>query len=413
MLLCSDDKTFKHNIFKHKILCGGDGELNKKYKRMISAVMAIGVIMCISSTNVYADITSDKAKIQQVQTQRNDLENKVELMNKQHQTIMSKITSNEKNITITQNNIKQAKINIVKSEANIKAEQVIFDKRMRVMYMNGTSSYIEVILGSNGINDFISRVDNIKRIVTFDQNVINNLKTKQAAINLKKEALDNANAKLLSLRADNKKDLATLVKQKSDQEVLASKLDALEKQYGAQLVIDEAIVVRQAIAARKAAEEKQALINSQIADKKRKESAKQVINTPAVSRSNTAQTSTSSDLDLLARLITAEAGGESYNAQVAVGAVVLNRVKSSSFPNSISEVINQKTYGHYEFTPVLNGNINRPAFPSAVRAASEALSGNDPTNNALFFYSGAKPEGLTLPQPVAIIIDNLTFINMM
>ena len=118
-------------------------------------------------------------------------------------------------------------------------------------------------------------------------------------------------------------------------------------------------------------------------------------------------------MDLLARLITAEAGGESYNAQVAVGAVVVNRVKSSSFPNSISDVINQKTNGNYEFTPVLNGNINRPAQASAVKAASEALSGNDPTNNALFFYSGGTPEGLTLPQPVSIIIGNLTFIYLL
>ena len=192
-------------------------------------------------------LTSDKAKIQQVQTQRNDLENKVEIMNHQRETIMSKISSNEKNITITQKYIKQTKINIAKAEDNIKAEQIIFDKRMRVMYMNGTSSYIEIILGSDGINDFISRVENIKRIVTFDQNVINNLKTKQAAINLKKVALDTGNTKLLSLRADNKKDLATLTKQKSDQDVLASKLNAQEKQYGAQLVIAQATELRQAI----------------------------------------------------------------------------------------------------------------------------------------------------------------------
>jgi len=52
--------------------------------------MALGVIMSVSSTSVYADPASDKAKIQQVQTQRNDLENKVELLNNQRETIMSK-----------------------------------------------------------------------------------------------------------------------------------------------------------------------------------------------------------------------------------------------------------------------------------------------------------------------------------
>ncbi|MCB2308197.1 cell wall hydrolase [Clostridium estertheticum] len=122
---------------------------------------------------------------------------------------------------------------------------------------------------------------------------------------------------------------------------------------------------------------------------------------------------TESDLNLLSRLITAEAQGESYSAQVAVGAVVVNRVKSGYFPNSISAVINERTKGGYQFTPVLNGNINRPAQASALKAASEALSGADPTNNALFFYDGSVPKGLTAPQPISIVIGNLTFVYLL
>lgn len=122
---------------------------------------------------------------------------------------------------------------------------------------------------------------------------------------------------------------------------------------------------------------------------------------------------TAGDLDLLSRLITAEAQDQSYNAQVAVGAVVVNRVKSSSFPNSISDVINQRTNGCYEFTTVLNGSINKPAQSNAVKAAYAALNGNDPTNNALFFYDGIAPKVLTLPQPVSITIDNLTFVYLL
>ena len=400
--------------------------------------MAIGVTMSVSFTSVYADSASDKAKIQQVQTQRNDLENKVEMMNNHIETIMSKTNSNENNIILTQKHIKQTKINIEKSEANIKQAQIIFDKRMRVMYMNGSSSYINIMLDSNGIDDFISRLENIKKIVNFDQKVINDLKTKEVAINLRKVELDIGNKKLLSLRIANKKNLADLTKQKSDQKVLVSKLDAQEKQYGAQLVIDEAtakrqaildrqaIVDRQATLARQTVASKQLLVNSKKVNNKQNESQKQVIKTtestkttrsttvqvrPIVSK-NAAIQYTASDLNLLARLITAEAGGESHSAQVAVGAVVVNRVKSSSFPNTISAVINQKTRGNYEFTPVLNGNINRTPQANAVKAANEALSGNDPTSNALFFYSGNVPTGLTSPQPFSIKIDNMTFINM-
>ena len=410
-------------------------------KKLFSAIMAIGVTMSVSFTSVYADSVSDKAKIQQVQTQRNDLENKVEMMNNHIETIMSKTNSNEKNITLTQKNINKAKIDIKKSEANIKQAQVIFDKRMKVMYMNGSSSYINIMLDSNGMDDFISRLENIKKIVNFDQKVINDLKIKETAINLKKEELDVGNKNLLSLRVDNKKNLADLTKQKLTQKILVSKLDAQEKQYGAQLVIDEATAKRQAILDRQAIVDRQAniarqasvskqataskqlVVNSKNVNNKHKNYQKQVIKTTKPTRSTTVKMRpivsknaaiqyTSSDLNLLARLITAEAGGESYNAQVAVGAVVVNRVKSSSFPNTISAVINQKTSGNYEFTPVLNGNINRMAQSNAIKAANAALSGNDPTSNALFFYSGNAPTGLTSPQPFSIKIDNMTFINM-
>jgi len=112
---------------------------------------------------------------------------------------------------------------------------------------------------------------------------------------------------------------------------------------------------------------------------------------------------TASELNLLARLINAEAGGESFKAKVAVGAVVMNRVKSSRFPNTISAVINQKYNGSYQFTCVHNGNIKRPATASDVKAAISALTGKVPITNALFFNSGVKKIGSTS-------IGNLAFI---
>lgn len=121
---------------------------------------------------------------------------------------------------------------------------------------------------------------------------------------------------------------------------------------------------------------------------------------------------TSSEFSLLSRLITAEAQGQSYKAQVAVGSVVVNRVKSSDFPNSLSAVINQKYNGSYQFTPLQNGNINTSANAITVKAAKAALDGDDPTNKALFFYSGKAPATLTVPQPISIKIDDLTFVGM-
>lgn len=91
----------------------------------------------------------------------------------------------------------------------------------------------------------------------------------------------------------------------------------------------------------------------------------------------------SSDVNLLAKLIYAEARGEPYQGQVAVGAVVLNRVKSSSFPNTISAVI----YQPYAFTCVNDGQINLSPNQTAIKAAKDAMNGWDPSYGALYYYN--------------------------
>jgi N-acetylmuramoyl-L-alanine amidase len=94
---------------------------------------------------------------------------------------------------------------------------------------------------------------------------------------------------------------------------------------------------------------------------------------------------TSSDLYLLAKCIYAEARGESYTGQVAVGAVILNRVASSSFPNTIAGVIYQKG----AFTAVSDGQINLEPDKTALNAASDAMNGWDPTYGCLYYYNPA------------------------
>ena len=115
------------------------------------------------------------------------------------------------------------------------------------------------------------------------------------------------------------------------------------------------------------------------------------------------------ELDLLARLITAEAQAEPYEAQVAVGAVVINRVQSGSWPNSIKEVIYQNINGYYQFTPVVNGWIDKPAESEAVKAAKAALSGADPTSGAEFYYDDTTTNEWILAKKVSIQIGHMIF----
>ena len=91
------------------------------------------------------------------------------------------------------------------------------------------------------------------------------------------------------------------------------------------------------------------------------------------------------DVYLLARIISAEARGEPYNGQVAVGAVVLNRVRHPSFPDTLSGVIYQTD----AFTAVSDGQFDQPIAESAYRAAQDALNGSDPSGGALYYFNPA------------------------
>jgi N-acetylmuramoyl-L-alanine amidase len=92
---------------------------------------------------------------------------------------------------------------------------------------------------------------------------------------------------------------------------------------------------------------------------------------------------TAEDIYLLAKVIHAEARGEPYIGQVAVGAVVLNRVKSDKFPDTIREVI----YQPFAFTAVDDGQINLEPNEAAYKAAEDAFSGWDPSYGSLFYYN--------------------------
>lgn len=100
-----------------------------------------------------------------------------------------------------------------------------------------------------------------------------------------------------------------------------------------------------------------------------------------------AQASSSSDLQLMARAINGEARGEPYEGQVAIGAVILNRVKDSRFPNTIAGVI----YQSGAFTAVADGQINQAMEDEAtvMKAARDAMNGWDPTGGAVYYFNPA------------------------
>lgn len=117
-------------------------------------------------------------------------------------------------------------------------------------------------------------------------------------------------------------------------------------------------------------------------------------------------TVSAAESELLARLVRAEAKGESYSGKVAVAEVVLNRVQSPLFPNTIEGVI----YQSGQFSPVSNGAIYTPADAESIQAVNEALSGSNLTNGALYFYNPRIVRSSWFEsKPTLAVIGNHTF----
>ena len=124
------------------------------------------------------------------------------------------------------------------------------------------------------------------------------------------------------------------------------------------------------------------------------------------SSNSSSTTSNSSNVNLLAHLIYGEARGEPYIGQVAVGAVIMNRVKSSSFPNTIAGVIYQKG----AFDAVTDGQINMSPDSTAKKAAQDAINGWDPSYGAIYYFNPATATNKWIwSRPLTVVIGKHRF----
>ena len=110
---------------------------------------------------------------------------------------------------------------------------------------------------------------------------------------------------------------------------------------------------------------------------------KQTLNALNISDDDYSDGYSSADYNLLARIISAEARGESYAGQVAVGAVILNRIEHPSFPDSVAGVV----YQPGAFSCLYDGQFDEPIADSAFSAARDALNGWDPSGGAIYYYN--------------------------
>ena len=145
-------------------------------------------------------------------------------------------------IVNTEIKIEQTTKDIAIAERNITGEEELFNKRMRVMFMNGADTYLEVILNSKGFEDFISRVENVKSIVEYDNKIMSELNVKKQKIEQRKISLNENKIKILALQVDNENKLDKLNIKKQEQHNVIVEAEKQQKLHKIEIAQTEALM---------------------------------------------------------------------------------------------------------------------------------------------------------------------------
>lgn len=181
-------------------------------------------------------------KADDIEEKINKIEAKLEEMDEQVIDINREISENKKQKLEIEGRIKAIEKEIQTAEDAIKSEQDLFNQRVRAMYINGTAGYLEVLLDSNGVSDFISRLGTLKQVIEYDNKVIADLKAKRDVINQKKDVIVQEKAKVVEIEAKNKEKLAQIEATRGEQKKMIADLEKEQSKIEAKLAANRQAV---------------------------------------------------------------------------------------------------------------------------------------------------------------------------
>lgn len=149
-----------------------------------------------------------------------NVEKNIEILDSQIEGAIRQVEGNKKEINDTQNQIKSLQKEVAVTENDMKLRQDLFKKRARAAYMSGVDNYLDIMLSSKSIQDFVWRLEAVKKIVEFDNKVIAQLNSKKEKISVQQKQLKDKNNKLVALKTENEKKLDKLKIDKENQKKL-------------------------------------------------------------------------------------------------------------------------------------------------------------------------------------------------
>ncbi|MBQ7065510.1 MAG: cell wall hydrolase [Lachnospiraceae bacterium] len=364
-------------------------------KRIKAVAFMFAAAIALSSMFVMsAQATSTSDKLQQIQQQKkateqkkNNAEDNLSDLKEEKTGLQSYLNNLNEDLTAATNELERIEKLIAEKNQAIEetrkslqeakkkeAEEAVNMKlRIQFMYEKSSTAYLDMLFSTDNFAEFLTMNKYIEKVTEYDRESLKAYTELKEQIQKQEEELkeDQASLEVLLEQATAKKESVESLVAETHENVqdYMSQISAEEKRlydYEQQLLAqenDEAVL-------KKKLEEEKAL-------------SALVSQTTMRDLSNI--NFTAGDLDMMAAIIECEAGGESYTGKVAVGAVVMNRVKSPLFPDTVAGVIYQKK----QFSPVGSGRfaivLARGANQSCYQAAQEAMAGASPVGNCVFF----------------------------
>lgn len=382
--------------------------LRKRKKKLVAMVIAVCMFtmglpqMTAYATGTLEQLQNAQQQMQQMQQEKQEIdEERQELqgelggLEQQHGSLKAELNALNEELAEAAEHLAELEAQIAEKEAEIaqtkkeleEAKQAEADQyeamqnRMQASYESPDSEYLEMLLSARSISELLNFADYISMLADYDNQLLLKYQATKEAVAAKEVALEEELAELEVLKQAN------LDEQERINALIQTTADYVQK-YAAQISTAEAELAEiEAEIARKEAEIAAQEADIEALKKKYQEEVlmSQLANSSA-KRDISQVVFEEGDRYLLANLIYCEAGGEPYEGQLAVGAVVINRVLSSVYPNTVSGVIYQRR----QFSPVASGRLalalsQNKATPSCYQAADAAMSGQTNVGGCVYF----------------------------
>jgi len=327
-------------------------------------------------------LNETQSNIASMEEEKTGLQSKLNRLNKDLTAVSEKLADLEQQIKDKEEEIEQTQADLEAAIATEEKQYADMKKRVQFMYEKKDSLYLEILFSANGFGDFINKATYIQDLSEYDQGLMEEYENTRKLIEEKKAELN-----------QEKKDLDALKEEtKAEQEKVTGYVNSTSssiKQYSGQIADAEAQAAAYEEEIKKQ-EEDIAYLKKKLAE----EIAMSKLSAQSKWRDISEVEFAEGDRYLLANLIYCEAGGEPYAGQLAVGAVVINRVLSGVYPDTVTGVI----YQNKQFSPAGSGRLalalseNR-ATAACYKAADEAMAGQTNVGNCVYFRTPI--EGLT------------------